>query len=74
MYLTRHKAAGLKRLTVEVLCKAMQSTAENPLLGVEGRANLLQGLGDSLLSFPDIFGEIGRPGNLVGELNQIDWL
>jgi hypothetical protein len=45
----------------------MQSSSENPLLGVSGRAELLQRLGSSLLSLPAIFGPDGRPGNIVGK-------
>lgn len=37
------------------------------MLGVDSRANLLRGLGRSLLAHPDIFGEAGRPGNAVGK-------
>lgn len=60
-------AAGLKALGAEKLGSALQSTTENPLLGLQGRAELLQRLGDSLLSLPDIFGPSGRPGNMVGK-------
>lgn len=42
-------------------------TDSNPMLGVESRANLLRGLGKSLLAHSDIFGETGRPGNAVGK-------
>ncbi|KAG0645006.1 urg3 [Hyphodiscus hymeniophilus] len=61
-------ALGLKVLTAERLGESMQSSAENPLVGLEGRAELLQGLGDSLLSLPEIFGQTGRPGNMVDYL------
>lgn len=37
------------------------------MLGVESRANLLRGLGRSLLAHPAIFGTAGRPGNAVGK-------
>jgi len=47
----------------------MQSTPQNPLLGMESRTTLLQRLGTSLLSNPDFnVGSSCRPGNLVGEL------
>lgn len=45
----------------------MQSSKENLLVGLEGRAGLLQRLGNSLLSLPEVFGENGRPGNMVGK-------
>jgi hypothetical protein len=38
------------------------------MIGVGPRAHLLSRLGDSLLANPDIFGPIGRPGNLVDYL------
>lgn len=49
---------GLLSLTKADIEKGFQVTAENPLLGVEGRLNLLHGLGRSL-------GPLGRPGDLV---------
>lgn len=54
----------------------MQSTSENPLVGIEGRAALLRSLGQSLLALPDIFGgrDIVRPGNIVGELCDYQFL
>lgn len=45
----------------------MQSTSENELVGVSGRAELLRRLGDSLLKMPHVFGLNGRPGNMIGE-------
>ncbi|RDW71029.1 DUF1688-domain-containing protein [Coleophoma cylindrospora] len=58
-------AQGLKNITVESLGKAMQSSVDNPLLGLDGRADLLQSLGNSLLRLPHLYGETGRPGNIV---------
>lgn len=37
------------------------------MLGVDTRADLLRGLGKSLLDNSEIFGNAGRPGNLVGK-------
>ncbi|UPX09835.1 uncharacterized protein EKO05_0000516 [Ascochyta rabiei] len=59
---------GLAQLTTETLAKGLQVTESNPMLGVESRANLLRGLGKSLLAHPDIFGAAGRPGNAVDYL------
>ena len=59
---------GLAQLTTDALAKGLQVTDSNPMLGVDSRANLLRGLGKSLLAHPDIFGEAGRPGNAVGKL------
>ncbi|KZF23829.1 DUF1688-domain-containing protein [Xylona heveae TC161] len=64
----RVDGAGLKKITPESLAIGMQSSPENPLTGVQGRADLLKCLGDSLLSNPEIFGPQGRPGNLVDHL------
>lgn len=58
---------GLQELSAQTLATGMQVSASNPLTGVEGRASLLQSLGSSLLANQHIFGEDGRPGNLVGE-------
>ena len=58
---------GLAQLSTEALAKGLQVTDSNPMLGVESRADLLRGLGKSLLAHPDIFGETGRPGNAVGK-------
>ncbi|KAI4848545.1 DUF1688-domain-containing protein [Aureobasidium sp. EXF-8845] len=58
-------AKGLQRIDEETLAKGFQITAENPMIGVGSRAQLLSRLGDSLLQHSDIFGPDGRPGNLV---------
>ncbi|OSS44311.1 hypothetical protein B5807_11031 [Epicoccum nigrum] len=59
---------GLAQLTTDALAKGLQVTESNPMLGVDSRANLLRGLGKSLLAHPNIFGEAGRPGNAVDYL------
>ncbi|QSS53907.1 DUF1688 domain-containing protein [Histoplasma capsulatum var. duboisii H88] len=56
---------GLEQLSTEALAEGFQVSQSNPMLGVDSRAALLRGLGKSLLSNPDIFGDQGRPGNLV---------
>lgn len=66
--LMRTAGKGLAQLTTDALAKGLQVTDSNPMLGVDSRANLLRGLGRSLLAHPDIFGEAGRPGNAVGKL------
>ena len=48
------RADGLKRVSAEVLAKAFQVGADNPLIGLEGRAALLRRLGEA----------VGRPGAL----------
>ncbi|WP_199348258.1 URC4/urg3 family protein [Microcoleus sp. FACHB-SPT15] len=62
-------AQGLQGLTVDKLAQGFQVSQTNPLLGVEGRLELLQRLGRSLLREPHLFGqENSRPGNLVSYL------
>jgi hypothetical protein len=58
-------AAGLQSLTTARLGEALQVTATNPLVGLEGRAALLRRLGKVVESTPRYFGaETPRPGNL----------
>lgn len=57
-------AAGLQAITVERFCKHFKVSASNPLVGVEGRVQLLQSLGQAMLAQPDVFAN-GRPGDLV---------
>ncbi len=62
-------AEGLQKVTIEKLTQAFQVSDQNPLLGLEGRVKLLQKLGQSLVSTPELFGmENVRPGNLVNYL------
>lgn len=59
-------ALGLQRLTPQILAAGFQVTAENPLVGLEGRVHLLQTLGKVLIEHPLLFaGGNLRPGNLV---------
>jgi hypothetical protein len=58
-------ATGLEQFTAERLAKAFQVSATNPLVGLEGRAGLLQTLGRSLSRYPHLFGTPPRLGNLV---------
>jgi hypothetical protein len=60
----RADAEGLSALTVEKICAGFQVTAENPLVGLEGRVALLSSLGRALRARPDLFGADGRPGGL----------
>lgn len=65
----RVDAQGLQGLTLEILGSGFQVNLENPLVGVAGRLELLQRLGRSLLSSPQLFGnENPRPGHLVNYL------
>lgn len=58
---------GLERLTEESFNEYFQISPENPMVGVASRVRLLNDLGASLLQLPEIFGESGRPGNMVGK-------
>lgn len=57
---------GLKKITPAMIEKGFQVSAENPLVGVEGRAKLLQNLGSALEN--KTFFKDGRPGNLIDYL------
>lgn len=59
-------AQGLQSLSEATLAQGFQVSADNPLVGLAGRVELLQKLGQSLLAYPQMFGEENpRPGNLV---------
>jgi len=57
---------GLEQLTTDALAEGFQISDSNPILGLESRADLLRGLGKSLLAQTAVFGTEGRPGNVVG--------
>jgi hypothetical protein len=59
-------ARGLSKMTVESLAKGMQVSQDNPMSGLEGRAGLLMRLSQALEN-QKMFGETGRPGNMIGE-------
>ncbi|KOP23803.1 uracil phosphoribosyltransferase [Hapalosiphon sp. MRB220] len=62
-------AQRLQQLTEQELADGFGVTPENPLLGIAGRSQLLQNLGQVLLASPQMFGERNpRPGNLVNYL------
>lgn len=62
--------AKLVSFTKEGLAKGFQISETNPLSGEEGRLNLIQNLGKALVSNKEIFGEDGRPGNLIEYLHS----
>lgn len=66
----RADAAGLKRLDAGALADAFQVSTQNALLGVEGRAALLNRLGAQTDARPDLFARNGapRPGGLYDAL------
>ncbi|MGA7431359.1 MAG: URC4/urg3 family protein [Xanthobacteraceae bacterium] len=59
-------AQGLAQLADATLTRGFQVTASNPLVGVEGRGDLLRRLGTLIASKPDVFGrnDAARPGGL----------
>jgi Protein of unknown function (DUF1688) len=64
-------ADALQQITPEILAHGFQVTRDNPLVGLEGRSQLLQKLGQALQNHPDFFGTTQpRPGNLVAYLLQ----
>jgi hypothetical protein len=62
----RVDAGVLLALTPEDLAEGFQVMPENPLVGLEGRAALLNRLGRAIATNPDIFGQYDdpRPGGL----------
>jgi hypothetical protein len=56
-------------ITESDLAQGFQVTDENPIVGLQGRLNLLRNLGKVLAQHPQLFGsEQPRPGHLVGYL------
>lgn len=62
----RVDADVLMTLTAEDLAAGFQVSPDNPLVGLEGRASLLNRLGRVVATNPDIFGQVDdpRPGGL----------
>lgn len=66
----RSDAEALRRLPVNQLCAGFQVSSDNPLIGVEGRADLLRNLGRIVGASPEIFAinDAPRPGGLFDHL------
>lgn len=64
----RADAEGLRQVTSPVLAGHFQVRDDNPLVGVSGRAALLQRLGDAILRHPDIFRPRGQEPPRAGHL------
>jgi len=58
-------SAGLLATSHAALEAAFQVSAENPLVGAEGRVHLLRALGDTLRTRKDVFGPEARLGALL---------
>jgi hypothetical protein len=57
-------AAGLSGLDADAVAAAFQLGPDNPLVGFDGRVDLLRRLGAALAEQPAVFGTPGRPGGL----------
>ena len=66
----RVDAPALARIDSAQLAEIFQVGADNPLVGLEGRVQLLRRLGAALSQRPDVFGEPARPGRLFDLLGQ----
>lgn len=66
LYVVYFIAIGLSRLTTEKIAAGMQVDANNPMVGLEGRASLLKNLSKALQDSPQYFGPSARPGGLIG--------
>lgn len=66
----RADADALKAMSAERLARGFQVTADNPLVGLDGRIALLQRLGERVAEAPAIFGreDTPRPGGLFDHL------
>ncbi|HEY8335379.1 MAG TPA: URC4/urg3 family protein [Tardiphaga sp.] len=66
----RVDAAVLAKLDVADLARGMQVSESNPLVGLDGRADLLRRLGALVASKPEVFGmhDTPRPGGLFDQL------
>lgn len=62
-------AIALQQITEATLSQGFQASTTNPLVGITGRTELLQKLGQTLTCYPHLFSSITpRPGDLVDYL------
>ena len=66
----RADANALKALTAARLAPVFEVAPDNPLVGLDGRATLMQRLGAALASEPKWFGSDMRPGGLFDALTE----
>jgi hypothetical protein len=64
----RVDARGLLAITPERLAEAFHAAPGNPLVGIDGRVELLHRLGAAMNAQPETFGPLGRPGELFDRL------
>jgi hypothetical protein len=62
--------SALAAIDASTLAQVFQVSANNPLVGLEGRATLLRRLGAALISRPQAFGTAARPGLLFDLLTR----
>jgi hypothetical protein len=69
----RVEATKLAELTTAALSDGLQAGPDNPLLGIEGRVDLLRRLGGAVLGAPSIFArnDEPRPGGLFDHLASL---
>ena len=66
----RVDATALRAVDEARLATIFQAAAGNPLVGLTGRAALLNRLGEALHAQPDIFTSTGQPGHLLDALTR----
>lgn len=66
----RVDARALGAITAGALAEVFQASADNPLVGLDGRASLLRRLGTALREQPAIFSAEGQPGHLFDALTH----
>lgn len=66
----RVDGAALARLDAATLAELFQVRADNPLVGLDGRAQLLQRLAAAMAAQPAAFGTNARPGGLFDLLSD----
>jgi hypothetical protein len=66
----RVDARALLRLDARALAAALQVSAANPLVGIDGRTALLRALGEALRARPELFTSSGQPGHLFDVLTH----
>ena len=65
----RVDAVGLRALVTDHLASAFQVRANNPLVGLEGRAILLRRFGETMQEQPEVFGqEVQRPSGIYAQI------
>lgn len=64
----RADGAALALIDTRALAAGLQVRADNPLVGIEGRAELLRRLGETIERAPVLFGRPARIGNLFDHL------